>query len=939
MARTVQGITHTWQVNDNPIGSGDAGEVYAVVCQDQPDLTGVMKKPSRIATAGTIQRQAGQIANEALALKRLDGLPRGKAHPPLLIDQAPEFTHGTANYFIISETAPGEDLDSILFQTRKTGKPFPRRVIMTVLDALFDMFSRAHKVGVLWNDVKMDHIYWHNPTGQVGVIDWGNALFLDNPDQHALPRWQDYQQMIETLGNFLQRTAPELYVDLGWEEFQGQTLDSPQVSILARRITYQQQVIALQVMEYQSLMRVVINADPSLEGLRRITEYQQILEKSGAPWDQADVLKYSQSLVETALTEGDRQSCVSTTTLVWEIFDESLDLPWHLMREYCRYTDILTHPAFAALIKDTLKANWKGAIWWASIITSQSLQEGSHSQDPVWWDRLIPVMRQKALETAAPPPLQTCRSLLRWAQEHHDQNLIQKLSHIIQEWRHKGTNSAESPFDYDILDIVRQEKNMPNRLLSEIKKGFVPGDEAIRELVKVWTHADWDALHKVFQRALSWDPDRWGILHLAAQVETFQSWCQELYQVPGEGITVRAYLEDALDARPKIERALGSPPWMNTLKHMLDQIMQGAPVSSLQAEVSRYCPWLLAYPDIHSANARPPDLDEAARQAHLTQFSEHLKDWYSVDEYLQTLIEQAPGIHSLCSRLTNGFKHILSLNANLDEIAAIAAEPVPPELTESTQVLQTFVSWRSHLANGNLSMAHQSLSGAPMDGWSLAIHAQQITAAWQDLILPNLNAIQSFTIIQDSHEQSADPQAAQLHRISITTAELPSLWSQIDKTGIHAKLLEALDSRVEEVRSSFLDWRGTFEASTDRVVRLVYHSHLDLVRQVSSRFLRMAQHIRQAKLAFAYMTAEENTTITFNMKQIENILDHLAALESVFVANDNEKHYPGFLNDFQKISAAKTTETRQALITSLTENHPFYAWLVKSTLAQTSSYT
>ena len=512
MARTVQGITHTWQVSDNPIGSGDAGEVYPVVCLDQPDLTGVMKKPARIATAGTIQRQAGQIAQEGLALGRLDGLPNSKARPPRLLDHAPDFTHGTANYFIISETAIGEDLDTILSQTRKIGKPFPRRVIMTVLDALFDMFSRAHKAGVLWTDVKLEHIYWHNPTGQVRVIDWGNALFLDSDAQHARPRWEDYQQMIETLGNFLQRSAPELYVDLGWEEFQGQTLDSTRVSILARRITYQQQVIALQVMEYQSLIRVVISAEPSLEGLRKINGYKQILEKIGAPWEEVDVLEYCQSLLETALAEGNLQSCVSATTLVWEIFDDSLDLPWHLMREYCRHTDILTHSAFASLGKNTLKTNWTGALWAASTIACQS-------QDPVWWDRLIPVMRQKALGTATPPPIQTCRTLLKWAQDNQEKDLVHKLDRILLGWRHKGTDPAESPFDYGLLEIIRQEENLPPRLRSQIKQSFTPGDEAIRELVKVWTNANWDALPKAFQRIISWDPDRWGILQLSIQVE------------------------------------------------------------------------------------------------------------------------------------------------------------------------------------------------------------------------------------------------------------------------------------------------------------------------------------------------------------------------------------------------------------------------------------
>ncbi len=77
----------------------------------------------------------------------------------------------------------------MLVRTRQEGVPFPRRVILTVLDSLFDLFARAHRSGVLWNDVKLEHIYWDNASGGVSVIDWGNAQFLNQTDgqRRALP--------------------------------------------------------------------------------------------------------------------------------------------------------------------------------------------------------------------------------------------------------------------------------------------------------------------------------------------------------------------------------------------------------------------------------------------------------------------------------------------------------------------------------------------------------------------------------------------------------------------------------------------------------------------------------------------------------------------------------------------------------------------------------
>lgn len=926
MARTVQGIAHTWQVGDTPIGSGDAGEVYPVARLDQPDLIGMMKKPARVATAGTIQRQAGQIAVEARALSRLDGLPDSKARPPRLLDQAPEFTQGTANYFIISETAPGEDLASLLTQSRQSGKPFPRRVIMTVLDALFDMFSRAHKAGVLWNDVKLDHIYWHNPSGQVGVIDWGNAFFLDSEAQHGLPRWEDYHQMVDTLGNFLQSSAPELYVDLGWDEFQGQKLDPPRVSILARRIAYQQQVIALQVMEYQSLIRVVLSADPSLEGLQKIAGYKHILEKIGAPWERDDVLKYCQSLVVTALSAGDRQTSVSATTLVWEIFDDALDLPWHLMREYCRQTDILTHAAYPELAKHTLNADWTGALWAASTIASQS-------PEPVWWLGLIPVMRQQALDTATPPPYQAVQTLLKWADEQHNTNLTHELISIFEKWRRKGEDLKESPLDYELLDIVRENTDLPNRLRSEIKRSFAPGEEAIRGLFKVWTNANWDELPNAFCRMISWDPDRWGILKVSAQVERFRTWLKDLFEGPGIGVNPRLFFTELVENRPRIEHLLGTTPWISTLLNMLSQVNQGTPISSFQAEVNLYCPWLLPYPDLQSADAHPEIQDENLVHAQLLHFASHLKNWSDVDAGLVEIRENAPTLYPLCSKYLDGFRTILSLNANLDALKMITSDAVPPALSEGRQVLSSLITWREQLADQDLAGGMQTLKREKMGAWVLAAHARQVTRDWYNQVLPTLAAIQTFTIPPDTEIRPSDPDLRLLREVSHACADLPALWARIYETGIHAQLLVSLAEGIEAARSKFLDWRVAIESGSDQVVHLVYLSQLEDVRQVSSRLMRMTQHIRQSRLGFATLGEAEQASLGMQITSIENTLDHLASIEAELIPDPDQRRFPGYQNAFKQVAEVKSAESHQALIAALPKDHPFYAWLVKSALA------
>jgi serine/threonine protein kinase len=591
LARTIRGQQYTWQIGENPIGSGDAGEVFAAVCVEEPEFSGVLKKPARVATGGTIQRQAEQIAREGQALAVLDGLPRGKAHPPKLLDKTQEATRGTAQYGIITERAPGKDLAALLTAFRKSDNPFPRRVIITVLDALFDLFSRIHQSGLLWNDVKLDHIFWQAETGRITIIDWGNAQFLERStgDQgQANPRWEDYRQMLNTLGGFLVRTAPELYQDLGWEDFQKTDLDGPLVSVLARRIAYQQQVIALKVMESQALIKVVLSQEPAVKGLQKIQEHQTNLMEIGAPWPKEAVLSYGRDLLLASIKAKRIQTAVKTTALLWEIFPESLDLSWHLVREIFRHPDLIRDPNLADWVVQIMNRRWSRALWICITL-------GQETGAPLWWDRLVPVLRQKALGLVTPPPYQACQTLLVWFENQPGAYAAQQLAlkESLAHWRSKGPDTGESPFAYAVLDILNTTPAIPHQMRTELRKSFAAGQESIREILQNWVNLDWDGLFKAFRRFAGWDPDRWAVISLAESVESFRKWLEALSHGPGPGEDNLQFLKDLADKRPRVEKSLGTPPWLRALLDMLSGLLQGQPVHNYPAEIRTWCPWFL----------------------------------------------------------------------------------------------------------------------------------------------------------------------------------------------------------------------------------------------------------------------------------------------------------------------------------------------------------
>lgn len=926
MARTVQGKTNTWRLGDKPIGSGDAGEVFTAACVDQPEITGVLKKPARIATGGTLQRQAGQIAQEGLALARLNGLPDCKAHPPRLLDQALDFTSGTADFFIVSEVASGENLAEMLNQSRIHNRPFPRRVIITVLDSLFDLFARAHRVGILWNDVKLDHIYWHNASGDVTVIDWGNAVFLEEQSEghrRILPRWEDYRQLVDTLGNFLQQNAPELFDDLGWYEFLGQELNLTSVSVLARRIAYQKEVIALSVMEYQALIQVVLATEPSSTGLKNIHSYQKKLEQIGAPWFSPEVLGYARRLVEIQLAQGDHSGAVRTTTVVWDLFGESLALPWYLVREYFQQTDLLTHPKLSGLIKFTFAEQWPEVLWTLALI-------GRDLGVFPGWDRLVPVIRQEALATVSPTPYQIGKSVLSWASAEGDPDRIDQLQRIMKGWRQKGDNLKSSPFEYELLDLARSDSSLPRQIQSVLKRTFSIGEEAIQELLLAWVKPDWNNLPKTLRRLLSWDPDRWGILRLAEILDEVQAWIQQMSAGPQGQETIRAFTDSMLATVPPVDRLLGNAEWFNAMIQSLKAIHQGAPVRDFLPAVRTWYPWLLSYTnisetkvDIHKPNAREV-------KAVLNQFVQHLKTWSDIDSGLTLVRNGAPDDFPFCKCLADGFQSVIALTTNLERLEQECSNLPNSNLTEPCKVLMGLISWRRLIFNGNFDEALDILSDFSSQGWRISIHAGEETLAWKDEINPILKGLIGFDIPSNGNAEPGLP----LTTAARAVQDIKFRWDSIYDSGLHQRLLEILEESIDTARVAFFQWRHEMETHPDRIKYLLYHSQLVRIRALSDILLKLSLHIHKARISQASLGNGNKVPFEIQLKYAENLLDHLSAIEEILVLTEEKRRFPTWRRSFQTVQAAETMDLKKVLALDLASDHPLYSWLVQSLLAK-----
>ena len=162
MAKKVTGRKRVWQLLET-VGKGDAGEVLRVQAELGREQ-GVMKRPVQNVSGGTIVRQATQIENEGKILGLLDGLDverhGRKIHTPLLMDQSIKGTSSSANLFIISEEVSGVSVSELLRRKIQGGSPISQVIVLKVLAGAFQLLQKVHEKGVIWNDVKMDHIFW-----------------------------------------------------------------------------------------------------------------------------------------------------------------------------------------------------------------------------------------------------------------------------------------------------------------------------------------------------------------------------------------------------------------------------------------------------------------------------------------------------------------------------------------------------------------------------------------------------------------------------------------------------------------------------------------------------------------------------------------------------------------------------------------------------------
>lgn len=175
---------------------GRSGETLRAWDTRDNDRPVVVKRPAPQDAPPMRAAQEVSIQTERKALERLSG------HPVLagLRGHGSFRVGGQTHAYIVLERAYGEIIGDVVLDLAETNNErLPLLETLNIVDELLDLLMRAHDEQVVYNDVDAKHLFWDRDNYKLTVIDWGNAVLLDEGNTSGVNRQTDIYQVGELL--------------------------------------------------------------------------------------------------------------------------------------------------------------------------------------------------------------------------------------------------------------------------------------------------------------------------------------------------------------------------------------------------------------------------------------------------------------------------------------------------------------------------------------------------------------------------------------------------------------------------------------------------------------------------------------------------------------------------------------------------------------------
>jgi len=635
------------------LGEGDAGEVFLVESILDQNIA-ILKRPQRNAFTTDILRQANQIQEEGKILRVLAGCKIDNLEVPVktpaFLDTSKPGNEYSERYFIIVEKAPGLNLGTLARTTHllenhsiepasltsdekflvgsiKNSRKIPRLVLLRVLIGLIDFFESIHTCpsklpdyeadGILWNDVKADHIFWNPRENNFFLIDWGNSQPLGSDGTSIDRRYSiisDYGQYLEEFGSFLTTVSPELYQQLDWPVgINPATVYSQGIKNLRKTLLefLSEEQSRLQEIRLEEESLISTN-QPTFANWVRLQEIQGQIQNFGEIPDWVGALRLAVQIARELVIAGERTPFI-------DLCEKAKILPgadiahWELVLEIAKlnvWPGLFQLPVQQAILS-ALADDWAEALWQLKIAARESdMPTGWHdmsdkiraAQPEIGPESITPLVALKRViltlqaETYRKPAINTQSFFIPEADSNIENSPEVSLSQYLRDqiarrWIEYEPDPPYSGLDYSELEehLGVLESILPASKLS-IDKVLNQPKAQTSLILDAWDRRDFVTAQRGLRRLLLWDPDRLRVFLADQAISKVPAWLESTRKGPDMNESLPEFVTRCELRGREIRNQVGKSRWLDTILDAFTRLRKGASPSDI----------LLDYPDLRS---------------------------------------------------------------------------------------------------------------------------------------------------------------------------------------------------------------------------------------------------------------------------------------------------------------------------------------------------
>jgi serine/threonine protein kinase len=664
----LQGQRQSWNLIKK-LGEGDAGEVYLVesLLDHQP---AIVKRPRKGIFFSDILRQASQIKKEGNILRGLARVSFSfknlRLSIPTLIDEnKSEFELGAPTFIIIDQAKglnlkllnqviqfgptsipalPTNPESAFLIRQWSQFKEFPAPLLVRVLLSVLNLLETIHNIeirneegahyGVIWNDVKPDHLYWDPVALQLTVIDWGNSQLLESDGvtrDRQYSALDDFRQFLQEMGSFISEANPDLFTRLEWPEsspagdLYEQTILPLKVILDALHEIDSENLRALRQQEADlyALSRPEVEQFAHFEELvQQIVTYGEMPDSSGA---NNFMFKAGYQMASSYRLAEFQKVCETATRLLSTASDK-----WKLLSEITEIarqitdTDELTQTTFSNALAAGVAGDWAATLW--EVFTRMG--DGPR---PEWWEKISQEVRKEALglepetislytvfarlyytlqaevarngEKRLRPETQGNGSISQELNDFHwqagEELLATVREEIIKKWKEIEPYPPNSGIGYTAMESLIDpiEELLPGTR-EKIEKSLSQPKAQVDLVLNAWGQKDFELARRGLRMILLWDPDRLRLLTAEKAIVEAPQWLARVRRGAGKDEPFYDYLTSVELAGRTLRNRVGPAKWLDETLEAFKRLRRGTRTVDLMIEYPQTMhelPWLNEY--------------------------------------------------------------------------------------------------------------------------------------------------------------------------------------------------------------------------------------------------------------------------------------------------------------------------------------------------------